>query len=155
MTQPNPEELHQDINQLMQYVNKIHESGAIDLFSRLFQSDFRILNYLRDKKDVHPSVIADALRLTRPNVAANMRILESKRYISRVGDEKNHRQVFVNITPLGLRYLSIIDQQMASLFVGWFSVLGKEETEHLFKILELSSDPKLITDELKKFSFGD
>ena len=58
------------------------------------------------------------------------------------------------MTPHGQRYLMILDQQMATLFVGWFSVLGKEETSHLFKILELSSNPDLMTDELKKFSFG-
>ena len=150
MEQKNSEELLQNINQLMLYVNRIRESGALDLFSRLFQSDLRILSYLRDKKDVHPSIIARDLRLARPNVAANLRLLESKKLISRVGDCDNHRQVIVNITPLGQRYLMIIDQQMATLFVGWFSVLGKEETGHLFKILELSSNPDLMTDELKK-----
>lgn len=155
MEQKNSEELLQNINQLMLYVNRIRESGALDLFSRLFQSDLRILSYLRDKKDVHPSIIAKDLRLARPNVAANLRLLESKKLISRVGDCDNHRQVIVNITPLGQRYLIIIDQQMATLFVGWFSVLGKEETSHLFKILELSSNPDLMTDELKKFSFGE
>ena len=139
MEQKNSEELLQNINQLMLYVNRIRESGALDLFSRLFQSDLRILSYLRDKKDVHPSIIAKDLRLARPNVAANLRLLESKKLISRVGDCDNHRQVIVNITPLG----------------GWFSVLGKEETSHLFKILELSSNPDLMTDELKKFSFGE
>ena len=154
MEQKNSEELLQDINQLMIYVNKIRESGALDLFSRLFQSDLRILIYLRDKND-HPSIIAKDLRLARPNVAANLRLLESKKLISRIGDCDNHRQVIVNITSLGQRYLMIIDQQMASLFIGWFSVLGKEETSHLFKILELSSNPELMTDELKKFSFGE
>ena len=89
------------------------------------------------------------------NSFANLRLLESKKLISRVGDCDNHRQVIVNITPRGQRYLMIIDQQMATLFVGWFSVLGKEETSHLFKILELSSNPDLMTDELKKFSFGE
>ena len=155
MEQKNSEELLQDINQLMIYVNKIRESGALDLFSRLFQSDLRILSYLRDKNNVHPSIIAKDLRLARPNVAANLRLLESKKLISRIGDCDNHRQVIVNITSLGQRYLMIIDQQMASLFIGWFSVLGKEETKHLFKILELSSNPELMTDELKKFSFGE
>ncbi len=151
----NQEELQKDMQLLMSYVSKIRDMGAIDLFSRFFQADYRILNYLRNLKDVHPSIIAENLHLTRPNVAANLRLLESKNFISRVGDASNHRQVIVNITPQGQRYLSLVDQQCATLFVGWFAILGKEEIPHLFKILELSSDPKLITDELRHFSLGE
>lgn len=151
----NENEIQMDLETLMGYVSKIRETGAIDLFSRLFQSDYRILNYLRTHQNVHPSILADSLRLTRPNIAANLRLLESKKFITRVGDQDNHRQVFVNITPNGQRYLNIVDQQCATLFKGWFAILGPEETKHLFTILELSSDPKLMTDELKKFSFGD
>lgn len=149
------EEIQKDIQLLMSYVGKIRDMGAIDLFSRFFQADYRILNYLRTHTDVHPSIIAESLHLTRPNVAANLRLLESKNFISRIGDVSNHRQVIVNITQQGQRYLSLVDQQCATLFMGWFAILGKEEIPHLFRILELSSDPKLMTDELRHFSLGE
>ena len=143
----------EDIKKVMEYFSKIREIGAIDVFSRLLQCDFRVLTYLNFHENVHPSQIADDLRLSRPNVAANLRLLESKRYICRELDEENRRQVFVSITPGGRRYLQIVDQKCAALFKSWFSILGDEEVKHLFKILELSSNPQNITDEIKNVSF--
>lgn len=155
MEQQLSNEMQEDILKLMGYVSKIRETGALDIFSKFFQSDYRILNFLRTHKDAHPSTIAEQLRLTRPNVAANLRLLESKGFIIRQGNEHNHREVFVNITEKGKSYLTLVDRQCASLFIGWFAILGEEETKHLFKILEISSNPQLITDDLKNFSFGD
>lgn len=155
MEQQLSNEMQEDILKLMGYVSKIRETGALDIFSKFFQSDYRILNFLRTHKDAHPSIIAEQLRLTRPNVAANLRLLESKGFIIRQGNENNHREVFVNITEKGKSYLTLVDHQCASLFIGWFAILGEEETKHLFKILEISSNPQLITDDLKNFSFGD
>jgi DNA-binding MarR family transcriptional regulator len=99
--------------------------------------------------------MADELKVTRPNIAANLRLLEQKRFITRDVDEANRRQVYVNLTEDGKSYLEKIDAQLHFLFGGWFTILGKEETKHLLKILEISSSPELITEELKKFSVGD
>ena len=95
------EKLKVDYTVFMDYINQIRDFGGLDLFAQLFQSDCRILFYLRKFDLVHPSKIADDLSITRPNVAANLRMLEAKRYIIRSIDKENHRQVYVAITPLG------------------------------------------------------
>lgn len=142
------------IKKLMEYFALLRDNGTLDIFSQLFQTEYRILSYLQHHPGAHPSIMADALKVTRPNIAANLRLLEEKGYIERVIDQNNRRQVYVNMTESGLEYLSLIDNQLALLFVSWFKILGDEEIEHFFKILEVSSSPELITKELRNFSFG-
>lgn len=148
-------DLENDIRTLMGYFAKIREIGALDVFVQLFQNDYRILTYLETHHGIHPSAIATDLRISRPNVAANLRILESKRFIVRTIDHENRRQIFVDITPSGLRYLDIIKNQCERLFMSWFQILGEEEVQHLFSILEKSSNPAIITKEVKNFNFGE
>jgi DNA-binding MarR family transcriptional regulator len=153
MEAPDPELLN-NINKLMTYVAKIRENGEFDIFTQLFQTDYRILTYLETHPGAHPSVMADALKVTRPNIAANLRLLESKHQVERVIDEKNRRQVYVNLTPEGQQYVSMCEKQLGMLFAGWFAILGPDEVQHLFRILDLSSDPQVVTADLKKLSFG-
>jgi len=148
------EDLKEKMAKMMGYIAKIRENGELDIFAAIFQTDFRILAYLMTHQDAHPSIMADSLKVTRPNIAANLRLLESKGYIVREIDDDNRRQVYVNITEEGKKYYKVCEKQMSLLFAGWFAILGEELTESLFKILEISSDPELMTDDLKHFSFG-
>ena len=148
------EDLKEKIERMMKYIAKIRENGELDIFAAMFQTDFRILAYLITHKDAHPSIMADSLKVTRPNIAANLRLLETKGYIVREIDNDNRRQVYVNITEEGRKYYGVCQKQLSLLFAGWFAILGEELTESLFKILEISSDPELMTDDLKHFTFG-
>ncbi len=147
------DETRKKIELLMNYINTIRDNGAFDVFAELFQTDYRILNYLLKNPVCHPSEIADALSLSRPNIAASLKTLEQKGWITREIDKDNRRQIFVKVTDEGLNILKISGQKLAYLFASWFAILGEEEVEHLFKILEASSDPSLISDELRNFSF--
>ena len=151
---PQPDdETKKKIDLLMHYVSVIRDNGAFDVFSDLFQTDYRILNYLLTNPVCHPSEIADALDLSRPNIAASLKTLEAKGWITREIDKDNRRQIFVTITDEGLNILKTSGQKLSYLFASWFRILGEEEVEHLFKILDISSDPSLISDELRHFSF--
>lgn len=147
-------DLTEELNLLFKYLDQIYKNGEIDLFSSFFQSDFRILNYLRAHPGSHPSIIADELGITRPNVAANLRILEEQGLIERTIDKKNRRQIYVNATPKAEAVMHELFAKLGRLFVNWFKILGEEETKHLFKILELSSNPSILTDEIKNYSFN-
>lgn len=149
----NAEEMEKQIDQVLYYVNIIRNNGGLDIFSTLFQTEFRILMYLSNHEDAHPSIMASELHVTRPNIAANLRQLEAKKFIVRDLDFDNRRQVYVNITDEGRIYLKNCDEQLKFLFMGWFSILG-EETTHLLKILELSAQTGVITDEIKKYFVG-
>lgn len=149
------EELQKKVETLMKYLNKARDLGELDLFLGLFQADYRIMQYLKKHENAHPSEIADALKESRPNIAANLRILEQKGYIQRDLDQDNRRQVYVNVTQEGLGFLHCCDMQMMYLFAGWFQILGEDETKHLFRILELSTNPSAMSDELKDFHLGE
>lgn len=148
------EELTQDRDRLRELVVKIRDVGALERFTRLFETDYRVLVYLNQHDCSHPSTIAEKLSTTRPDVAANLRTLEKKGFICRELDNGNRRQVFVTITEKGKRYLEKVHEQLVNLFKGWFDILGPEETTHLFTILELSSQPKNFTDEILKRKIG-
>jgi DNA-binding MarR family transcriptional regulator len=147
-------ELQKDIDKLLEYVNIIRANGGLNIFSGLFQTDYRIMSYLATHPDAHPSDMADVLSVTRPNVAANLRLLEQKKYIVREVDKENRRQVYVNMTSEGREYLEKCDKQLHFLFAGWFSLLGREETSHLLKILEISASPSVISDEIREIVVG-
>ncbi len=147
--------LQSKIDKLIDYIDKIIHNGGFSLIKNIFQLDFQIIYYLYDKKDVLPSSIAEALNSTRPNIATNLKSLEQKDFISRKTNLDNRRQIYVNLTEKGKKYYSICKVQLSYLFASWFSLLGEEETKHLFKILDLSSKPELTAEQIKKFSFGD
>ncbi len=147
-------EMQTDITKLLEYVAIIRKNGGLDIFSGLFQTDYRIMTYLSSHPNAHPSDMADELNVTRPNVAANLRLLDQKKFITRVVDEDNRRQVYVNMTEEGRQYLQKCDAQLNFLFAGWLTLLGKEETKHLLRILEISSDPSIISNEVKEIVVG-
>lgn len=149
-----PERMKEDILKFTEYVDKVKETGVLNVFAELFQVDYRILDYLQGHPDAHPSIVADVLKVSRPNIAANLRLLGSKGYILRNIDGKNRRQIFVNITEKGIRYLNIVNNQCMRLFASWFNILGEEEVRHLFNILELSTDLSKISDDIYNTNFG-
>lgn len=149
------DELKQKIEKLMGLVSKIRDNGELQIFSTLFQTDFQILSYLSKFPDAHPSDMADSLKVTRPNIAANLRNLENKGFIERDVDKANRRQVYVTLTEKGNQYIALCNLQLMYLFASWFKILGDQDTENLFRILEKSSSPDLMTDTLKKFSLGE
>lgn len=142
-------------DRLMELITKCYENGGINIFSALFQTDLQCIFYLYDRPNAHPSDMATALKSTRPNIAANLRILEQKGYIVRTTDEINRRQIYVNLTEKGRNYYSLCRKQMYMLFATWFSILGEEDTEHLFEILEKSSDPVLMSIDLDELHTGE
>ena len=148
------ETLEAYIQRLMGYVSRLRSNGELDIFTKLFQTDYRILSYLELNNDIHPSALAEVLNSTRPNIAANLRMLEAKGFVERAMDPKNRRQVFVHLTDKGKAYLAVCEKQLSFLFAGWFTILRPEEIGHLFKILDLSTDPKVVSAKLKHFNFG-
>lgn len=148
-------DLQNNIDKVIDYVDQIVHNPAFSIVTNIFQLDFQIIYFLHNKKNVLPSAIASSLNSTRPNIASNLKILEQKEFITRDTNQKNRRQIFVNLTEKGKKYFEICKLQLSYLFASWFSLLGEDETKHLFKILDLSTKPELTAEQIKKFSFGD
>ena len=147
--------LQEKIDKVIEYVDKIVHNPGFSIVTNIFQLDFQIIYFLHNKKNVLPSSIASSLNSTRPNIATNLKLLEQKGFITRSTNLDNRRQIFVNLTDKGEKYYDICKIQLSYLFASWFSLLGEEETKHLFNILDLSTKPELTAEQIKKFSFGD
>ena len=144
-----------DVEKLLSYVDKVFSNGTLNLFSPLMQTDYRILMYLVRNPGAQPSVLAEQLNVTRPNVAANLRILDEKKYIVRRIDETNHRQIHVYLTEEGKRHIHRVGLKLNFLFASWLDILGPEECQHLFRILDLSCQPNVLNEDLKKMFLDD
>ncbi len=59
MSENENNELKEQTDLLIKYLNQARNNGALDIFSSLFQTDYRILIYLNSHPDAHPSLMAD------------------------------------------------------------------------------------------------
>ncbi len=145
----------EQVERVLSYLDKAFSSGTLNLFYPLVQTDYRILVYLEKCPGAQPSFLADALNVTRPNIAANLRLLDEKKYVVRKLDESNHRQIHVYLTEEGRRHLERVRRKLNFLFASWLEILGEEEIQHLLRILEVSVNPEIVDEDLRKFSLDD
>lgn len=144
-----------NVNKLLAIFDELYSRGIFDIFSSRNQSDYKILNYLLTDNNTNPSIIADKLNLTRANVAASLKILESKEYITRTINFNNRRQIFVSLTEQGRNYVNICNTQLELLVSGWFNLLSQNEIDELFKITKKALKEDAISDEFKELTFGE
>ena len=149
------ENIEKNIKKLMSLIDELNENGIIDIFRQLNRSDYRILKYLSVNKNANPSSIASTLKQSRPNIAAALKALEKKEYITREINTKNRKQIFVNLTESGKSYVDICSMQLQLLFTSWFSSINEEEADALFTILNKALNPNVILSEFKQFTFGE
>lgn len=144
-----------DVKKLLEIFDELYNRGIFDIFNSRNQSDYKILNYLLTDDNTNPSIIAEKLNLTRANVAASLKILESKEYITRKININNRRQIFVSLTEQGRNYVTICNTQLELLVSGWFNLLSQNEIDELFKIAKKALKEDAISDEFKELTFGE
>lgn len=137
--------------ELLSLVEKIYNQGELDPFIDLVQTPKRVLLFLHSKDKVRPSEIGESLRMSRPSVTTHLKALEQDGLITREINPDNRREVYVSMTEKGQERFNEVIGKMVALFQDWLSILGPE-AEHLFKILRISSDLSLVSDEFKSIS---
>ena len=91
------------------------------------------------------------INVARPTVTSHLKILEDNNLITREINPTNRREIYVDMTENGKNIFNSKIQILCELFYEWLNILG-EEKEHLFKILEISSDLKNIGEKFKNYS---
>lgn len=71
--------------------------------------------------------------------------------IVRTLNAKNRREIYVTLTANGMQEFNNRMSKIIGLFQDWLKLLGEEETEHLIRILEISSDMNNIGEAFKKY----
>lgn len=133
-------------------VQKIYNQGELNPFIELVQSSSRIILFLAENPNAHPSEISDALNMSRPNVTANLKSLEQNKIISRKLNPDNRREIYVSLTDAGFKVFEERIKKVINLFQDWINLLGPVESEHLIKILEISSDMENVGQRFKNYN---
>ena len=136
--------------EMLTYVEKIFRQGELDEFIDLVQTPNRIMLVLAMKGKTKPSELSEILNISRPNVTANLRVLEEKGFLTRMINSSNRREVFVTLTKDGMDHFENVIKKITSLFHVWFDLLGEEETQHVLNILRISSDEKVALEYKKR-----
>lgn len=143
-----------DIYEFFEVFLAVYNNGFFDSLIDFVKPEGRILLHLVDNGGMsHPSTIADALGLSRPNVAANLRNLEKEGFITRETDKANRRRVFVKVTPAGMDSYREQTSTIVKTISEWLKAIGPEEEAHLVKILKISkalSEKAKVPAEQKK-----
>ena len=136
--------------EMLTYVEKIFRQGELDEFIDLVQTPNRIMLVLAMKGKTKPSELSEILNISRPNVTANLRVLEENGFLTRMINSSNRREVFVTHTKDGMDHLENVINKITSMFHVWFDLLGEEETQHVLNILRISSDEKVALEYKKR-----
>ena len=136
--------------EMLTYVEKIFRQGELDEFIDLVQTPNRIMLVLAMKGKTKPSELSEILNISRPNVTANLRVLEEKGFLTRMINSSNRREVFVTLTKDGMDHCENVIKKITSMFHTWFDLLGEEETQHVLNILRISSDEKVALEYKKR-----
>lgn len=119
----------------------VYNKGLFDPMINFVKADGRILLYLVNNGGIcNPSKISDGLRLSRPNIAANLRNMEKEGYVTRETDKNNRRQVFVKITPAGIAKFEEETTLIVKSLALWLKILGKERSSKIIEIFRLTND---------------
>lgn len=136
----------------VELVQKIYNQGELNPFIDLVQTSSRVVIYLSQHDNAHPSEISAELNMSRPNVTATLKGLEQSGYISRKLNPNNRREIYVSLTPAGRQYFQNKIMRIIGLFKDWIDLLGPEESQHLLHILELSSDMENVGQSFKSYN---
>ena len=120
----------------------LYQLPAFGELAALLQGEARVLQYLALHREeaVYPSVLAEALRLSRPRITAALNSLGRKGFLTLEPSQRDRRMVRVRITGEGLRQ---IDGQYAAVrgyFDRLLSGLGPEDSRALSRLVERCAD---------------
>lgn len=116
----------------------IYDRGGFAQFLRFAQSTGRILLLIESHGKCHPSQIAKALGMSRPNVALSLKSLEAEGLIKRKVDENNRRQVFISLTPLGEIQEMKLVEPLFHMFKDWLDSMA-DGGQQIVELLEKSA----------------
>jgi DNA-binding MarR family transcriptional regulator len=126
------------------YLNLIYTANALASKQLVFFKKFKltpqqynVLRILRGQKGkpVPVRVVMARMLDKNSNVTRIVDKLEAKGWVSRQTDAVDKRQVLLNITPVGLEKLAVIDPELALVEQGW-STIGDNQAREMNAILD-------------------
>jgi len=114
-------------------------SAAFDLGCR----EIYVLQYLRSKSPTRITEIAKELNLPMFTASRMIHRLETKRFVQKIQDTMDHRNIFVSLLPDGDRIVNEIENQLFEQINA--SKFSREEVQAFLRTAEKLSDLLEVT----------
>jgi DNA-binding MarR family transcriptional regulator len=121
-------------------LSQMYEMKAIEHLVEFWQGELRVLQYiyLHKEEEIHPSVLSDALHVSRARITTALSGLRTKGYVWMEMNQVDRRLMQVFITPDGEKYL----KNKLVIAEGHFDVLvdglGEENILEFIRLIDLS-----------------
>lgn len=123
----------------LKYLEKLYLCWANTFFSEVDDSqkgvDF-ILSYLQNSSDeVIAGDLARELNVSTARIAALLKTMEKKNFITRHHSPEDSRKTIVEITPEGIEHIAEVHEKLLDKLDILFEKVGKKDLEEFLRIL--------------------
>ena len=129
-------------NSLTASLGSIYEIGAVENLTEFWQGESHVLEYLyqHSNSEINPSVLSDALNVSRARITAALSALRKKGYVTMEMCEHDRRRVRVILTDEGKQFIKVKQQKVKEHFDVLINGLGEENVIELTRLIDLSAE---------------
>lgn len=100
-------------------------------------SHIDVLTYIADKGEPSMKDIANHLKITPPSATAIIEIMQKKKLLTRVSNDKDRRSIQVSLTPKAWKFFKSLHERKSVVFTKMLSKLNNTEQKQFIKILTI------------------
>jgi DNA-binding MarR family transcriptional regulator len=129
-------------NDLIAALSKIYDMDCVDVYAEFFQGELHTMLYLSQhtEEEVYPSILSDALHVTRARITSTLSALRKKGLIAMDLCEKDRRRMRVTLTEEGIQLVAQKQDRVLRYLDYWMESLGENNTKEMIRLIHLSAD---------------
>jgi len=112
---------------------KVNSSGCLNDFT---YSEFEVLKFIQNKKDITMKSISDHLHIKPPSVTPVIDSLIKKGILSRIQSARDRRVIYINLTAKGKKFLQKKYKNIHKIIGEIFGKLNEKDKRKLIKLFE-------------------
>jgi len=134
-------------NNLQASLNSLYEMGFVENLAEFWQGKLHVLEYLyrHGNSEINPSVLSDALDVSRARIATALSALRNKGYVTMEMCEHDRRRMRVMLTNEGKQFIEGKQHEVEKHFDILINGLGEKNVLELIRLTDLSKE--IIGDE--------
>lgn len=127
-------------NTLAASLSCLYEMGAVESLAEFWQGELHVLEYLYQHCDseVNPSVLSDALNVSRARITSALSALRKKGYVTMEMCESDRRRMRVMLTTDGKYFIEQKQKELERQFDVLINGLGEQNVLELIRLTNLS-----------------
>ena len=127
-------------NSLTASLSQMYEMEVITNLAEFWQGELRVLHYVHQHNNskINPSVLSDALHVSRARITTALSALRKKGYIVMEMSQDDRRRMCVTLTSDGEQYLKKKQKKVEKYFDILINGLGEVNVRDFIRIIDLS-----------------